>query len=95
MERLPDFIRTRLRQLAQSKPRWRKSTKLCCRTTQRATRAEGTHSIELFKPDGEGAGLEEILDRHDNLTVARAIYRVGLPSSGGSWSCCATAAAFW
>ena len=25
--------------------------------------------------DGEGAGQEEILDRHDNLTVARAIYR--------------------
>lgn len=36
---------------------------------------EGKYSIELFKPGGEGAGLEEILDRHDNLTVARAIYR--------------------
>jgi diketogulonate reductase-like aldo/keto reductase len=24
---------------------------------------------------GEGAGQEEIIDRHDNLTVARAIYR--------------------
>ena len=34
---------------------------------------EGKYSIELFKPDGEGAGLEEILDRHDNLTIARAI----------------------
>jgi hypothetical protein len=76
MERLPDFIRARLRQLAQSKPRWRKSTKLYCQTTQRGTRAEGEYSIELFKPDGEGASLEEILGgRHDNLTVALAIYR--------------------
>jgi hypothetical protein len=36
---------------------------------------EGKYSIELFKPGGEGAGLEEILDRRDSLTVARAIYR--------------------
>jgi hypothetical protein len=36
---------------------------------------EGKYSIELFKPGGEGAGLEEIPDRHDNLTIARAIYR--------------------
>jgi hypothetical protein len=28
-----------------------------------------------FKEGGEGAGQEEIIDRHDNLTVARAIYR--------------------
>ena len=35
---------------------------------------EGKYSVELFK-DGEGAGQEEIVDRHDNLTVARAIYR--------------------
>ena len=33
------------------------------------------YSIELFKPGGEGAGQEEIVDRHDNLTVARALYR--------------------
>jgi hypothetical protein len=37
--------------------------------------AEGKYSIELFKEGGEGAGQDEILDRHDNLTVARAIYR--------------------
>jgi hypothetical protein len=36
---------------------------------------EGKYSIELFKPGGEGAGMKEILDRHDNLTIARAIYR--------------------
>jgi hypothetical protein len=28
-----------------------------------------------LKEGGEGAGREEIVDRHDNLTVARAIYR--------------------
>jgi hypothetical protein len=33
------------------------------------------YSIELFKPGGEGAGIEEILDRHANLKVARSIYR--------------------
>jgi hypothetical protein len=36
---------------------------------------EGKYSIELFKPGAGGAGLEEIPDRHDNLTIARAIYR--------------------
>jgi len=29
----------------------------------------------LFKLGGEGARLEEILYRHDSLTVTRAIYR--------------------
>jgi hypothetical protein len=37
--------------------------------------ADGKYSVELFKEGGEGAGQEEIIDRHDNLTVARAIYR--------------------
>jgi hypothetical protein len=32
---------------------------------------EGKYSVELFKEGGEGAGMEEIVDRHDNLTVAR------------------------
>jgi hypothetical protein len=36
---------------------------------------EGKFSVELFKEGGEGAGQEAIVDRHDNLTVARAIYR--------------------
>jgi hypothetical protein len=52
--------------------------------------AEGKYSIELFKKGGEGAGQEEILDRHDNLTVAEAVSR----SIRGGWSCCATALAF-
>ena len=37
--------------------------------------SEGKYRLELFKEGGEGAGHEEIVDRHDNLTVARAIYR--------------------
>ena len=37
--------------------------------------SKGKYSVELFKAGGEGAGQEEIIDRHDNLTVARAIYR--------------------
>jgi hypothetical protein len=37
--------------------------------------AEGKYSVKSFKEGGEGAGQEEIIDKHDNLTVARAIYR--------------------
>jgi hypothetical protein len=37
---------------------------------RRCMEPEGKYSIELFKPGGEGAGLEEILDRHDSLTIA-------------------------
>ena len=36
---------------------------------------EGKYSVELFKEGGKGPGQEEIIDRHDNLIVARAIYR--------------------
>jgi hypothetical protein len=36
---------------------------------------EGKYSVELFKEGGEGAGQEAIVDRHNNLTVAGAIYR--------------------
>ena len=31
------------------------------------------YSIELFKRGGEGAGIEEILDRHADLKGARSI----------------------
>jgi hypothetical protein len=31
---------------------------------------EGKYSVELFKEGGEGAGQEEIIDWHDNLTIA-------------------------
>ena len=33
------------------------------------------YSIELFKLGGEGAGIEEVLDRHADLAIARSIYR--------------------
>jgi hypothetical protein len=33
------------------------------------------YSIELFKPGGEAAGIEEILNRHAHLKTARSIYR--------------------
>jgi len=36
------------------------------------------YSIELFKPGGEDAGIEEILDRHADLRVTRSIYRASV-----------------
>ena len=38
-------------------------------------KSKGKYSVELIKEGGEGTGQEEIVDRHNNLTVARAIYR--------------------
>jgi hypothetical protein len=35
----------------------------------------GKYSIELFREGGEGAGIETILVRHDNLAVSRALYK--------------------
>lgn len=37
--------------------------------------AKGKYSVELFKRGGEAAGLETVLDRHDSLAIARALYR--------------------
>ena len=48
-----------------------------------ALEPEGKYSVELFKEGGEGAGQEEIIDRHDNLTVARAIYRSRVSQNPG------------
>jgi hypothetical protein len=39
------------------------------------SKTEGKYSVELFKEVGIDSMNEEIVDRHDNLTVARAIYR--------------------
>ena len=36
---------------------------------------EGKYSIELFRDGGEGAGLEAVMARDDNLAMARAIYK--------------------
>ena len=37
------------------------------------------YSIELFKPGGEGTGIEEILDRHADLNTARAVAAPAIP----------------
>jgi hypothetical protein len=42
-------------------------------TKQPVTEPDGKYAIELCRPGGPDAGIEEVLDRHDNLTVARAI----------------------
>jgi hypothetical protein len=39
------------------------------------TVTKGKYLVELFKDGAGNPGQEEIVDRHDNLTVARAIYR--------------------
>ena len=39
------------------------------------SKAEGKYTVELFREGAHDAGQEEMVDRHDNLTVARAIYR--------------------
>jgi hypothetical protein len=41
------------------------------------------YSIELFKLGGESAGIEEVLDRHVDLKVARSIYRVSVEKYPG------------
>jgi hypothetical protein len=41
------------------------------------------YSIELFKLGGEGAGIEEILDRHADLRIARSIYRTCVEKYAG------------
>jgi hypothetical protein len=46
------------------------------------------YSIELFKPGGEGAGIEEILDRHADLKVARSIYRTRVEQNPGRLMLC-------
>jgi hypothetical protein len=35
----------------------------------------GKYTIELCREGVPGAGIEEILDRHDDLMIARMIYR--------------------
>jgi hypothetical protein len=35
------------------------------------------YSIELFKLGGEGAGIEEILDRHSDLKIASRSILIG------------------
>ena len=62
--RHPHIERQRLRTVAERED-----------TVSEGKYSEGKYSVELFKEGAEDAGDEEIVDRHDNLTVARAIYR--------------------
>jgi hypothetical protein len=39
------------------------------------------YSIELFKQDGEG--IEQVLGRHANITIARSIYRASVDQYAG------------
>jgi len=36
---------------------------------------EGKYSVELITGYGEGGGLREVLYRHNNLALARALYK--------------------
>jgi len=38
-------------------------------------RMEGKYSVELFRDGGEGAGVEKVLARYENLAIARAFFR--------------------
>jgi hypothetical protein len=38
----------------------------------------GRYTIELFKPGGEGSGIEVVIDSDDRLDHARALYRRAL-----------------
>ena len=45
--------------------------------------SEGKHSIELFKEGGEGAGIEAVLFREDDLAIARSLYRAAVKEYRG------------
>ena len=36
---------------------------------------DGKYTIELCRPGGEGAGIERVFARQDDLTIARKLYR--------------------
>ena len=36
---------------------------------------DGKYTIELCRPGGEGAGIEWVFERQDDLTIARKLYR--------------------
>ena len=35
----------------------------------------GKYSIELFRKGGEDAGVEQVLNRYENLSIARAVFK--------------------
>ena len=36
---------------------------------------DGKYRIELCRPGGEGAGIERVFERQDDLTIARKLYQ--------------------
>jgi len=43
----------------------------------------GKYSIELFREGGEGAGVEQVLNRYDNLSIARAVFKAKIEEYSG------------
>jgi hypothetical protein len=44
---------------------------------------EGKYAIELYRDGGEGAGIQRVSARHDNLSVARALYKGAVKETSG------------
>ncbi len=38
----------------------------------------GRYSVELFREGGEDAGVEQVLSRYENLSIARACFRANV-----------------
>jgi hypothetical protein len=43
---------------------------------------DSLYSIELFR-EGEGAGVEQVLDQYLNLTIARAVFKAKIKEFPG------------
>ncbi len=44
---------------------------------------DAIYSIELFREGGEGAGVEEVFARYENLCIARACFRANIEKYPG------------
>jgi hypothetical protein len=56
---------------------------------------EGKYSIELFKPGGEGAGLEKFQTATTISRLLEPFTGAALLNCRAGWSCCATGRGFW
>jgi len=56
---------------------------------------EGKYSIELFKPDGEGAGLAKFRTATTISRLLEPFTGAALLNCRAGWSCCATGRGFW
>jgi hypothetical protein len=46
---------------------------------------EGQYSIELVSGDGQGNGLRQVLYRHENLALMRALFKGVSSDTSDSW----------